>query len=59
MTKNYLILTDKNEWLSTLYAIDPEKLQEEMAYVVLEMDVEEDTKVFAYEFVGEAIDFKE
>ena len=58
MKKNYLIVTENNEWLSTLYVIDPQTLQEEMSYVVLEQDVQEDTKVFAYEFVGEAIPFK-
>jgi len=59
MTKNYIVVSEKNEWLSTLTNVEPEKLQEEMSYIVLEMDVEEDTKVFAYEYVGEAIEFKD
>lgn len=57
MTKNYVILTSDNTWASTLTNVEPDTLKDEIDYIRVEMDIEEDTKVFAYEYVGEAIEF--
>lgn len=55
MERNYVVLSSNNEWLATLYEVEPENLKEEMNIVVLELEIDDCVEVFAYEFIGERI----
>jgi hypothetical protein len=55
MAKNFIIVDEGNQWLATLNDIEPEDLKAE--FEEIEKDVRNNGKMFAYETIGEPIEF--
>ena len=50
MAKNYIIVDESNQWLSTLNNIEPEDLKAE--FEEISNDLRNNGKMFAYETIG-------